>query len=187
MSKTLKTILVIVAAIVVLCAAVVVGGGIFASRIAGNAISMDATKISQVADGISPHVVPNGFTPVMSMDMMGVKMAMFGNDDQNGLITMMAMPAGASDADVERAMTQALDSQSGKQKVNWSKSETQPVTINGKEVQMKFSQGADSKGNAMRSITGAFTGENGTVGLFIMGTDATWNQAAIDAFLASLK
>lgn len=187
MSKTLKIILGIVAGLVVLCAVIGIGGTFLVGRMAGNAFSTDKTQITTTAGNIATHTLPAGYEPAFSMDILGVKMAMFGNDANNGIIGMMAMPAGAGDADVERSMSQAMDRQTGNQKVTWNKSETKPITINGKEVSMKFSTGTDQKGNAMRQISGAFTGEKGLVGLFIIGADATWDQAAVDTFLASLK
>jgi hypothetical protein len=60
------------------------------------------------------------------------------------------------------------------------------VTIRGQEVSLTVSEGNNRDGDPYRSMVGMFDGADGQVLLTISGRTSNWDQAAIDAFLASI-
>lgn len=175
--------------VLVLCFGIGIGGFIYIRGRASTAVSTDRTTIEQVASGIAGYRLPAGYEPIMSINLNTLKMAIFGHDTNNSMISLMALPANASEADVESAIAQVVEKQtkSSVSAVNWTKNETKIVTVGNQSYSVKLSEGTDSKGNPMRRISGVLPAQDHSVGLFVMGATKTWDQAALDGFLASLK
>lgn len=187
--KTGKTAMKGLIGLLVLCLGLGIGGFIYISSRASNAISTDRATIELVAGEIAGYRLPAGYEPIMSIDLNTLKMAIFGHDSNNSMISLMALPANASEGDVESAIAQVVETQtkSSISAVNWTKSETKIVTVSHQSYSVKISEGTDSQGNAMRRITGVLPAQDRSVGLYVMGATKTWDQAALDGFLASLN
>jgi len=175
--------------LLVLCLGLGLGGFLYLKGRASTAMSTDRTTIEQVAGGIAGYRLPAGYEPIMSINLNTVKMAIFGHDRNNSMISLMALPANASQNDVEDAIAQVVERQtkSSITAVNWTKNETKIVTVSNQSYSVKISEGTDSQGNAMRRLTGVLPAQNGSVGLYVMGATKTWDQTALDGFLASLN
>jgi hypothetical protein len=64
--------------------------------------------------------------------------------------------------------------------------ETRPVTIRGQEETLAFSEGVTSEGETYRQVAVTFQGQGGPALLVISAPAESWDQASVDAFLASI-
>lgn len=187
MSKGLKIALIVVAVLVCLCA---VGGGAtlyFGSSLMGQALVTDSAEAAKVGQEIAEYQKPVGYNEQMAMNIAGVKMVMLGGGD-GGVIMMMQAPAGAmSDADLKARMQQSFNQSMGRNNVTLSSAGTQDVVIKGKTVKMEMAEGTNDKGVKIRQGIAVFEGKGGPAILMLMGSEADWDPAKIDAFLASIK
>lgn len=175
--------------LLVLCLGLGIGGFIYIRGRASTVMSTDRATIEQVASGIAGYRLPTGYEPIMSINLNTLKMAIFGHDSNNSMISLMALPANASQNDVEDAIAQVVEKQtkSSITAINWTKNETKIVAVSNQSYSVKISEGTDSQGNVMRRITGVLPAQDHSVGLYVMGATKTWDQAALDGFLASLN
>lgn len=187
--KAAKTLIGGLLGLVVLCVGLGLGGYIYLRGRASTALSTDRTTVERVANDIAGYRLPRGYEPIMSVELNTTKIAIFGHDTNNSMISLMALPANASEADVESVIAQVVERQtrSSISGVHWTKSETQIVSVSNQSYGVKVSEGTDSQGNVMRRITGVLPAQHGSVGLYVMGATKTWDQAALDGFFASLN
>jgi hypothetical protein len=197
MSRTTKIILGIVIALVVLCGCIAGGiaivGAIAARQVtqfAKQNISVDATQVNQAAEAIASFSLPSGYKPAFSMNLLGFTMISYAGPDSNSLIMLMQYPATANlspeelIAQMNRAMTQQQYSAGNTQ---MKIVEQKPVNIRGQEATLTISEGVSSNNVKLRQAYTTFQGKSGPVILMVVSDASTWDQAAIDAFLASIQ
>ncbi len=188
MSRGLKIALIVVAVLVCLCA---VGGGAtlyFGSSLMGQALVTDSIEAAKVGKEIADYEKPAGYNEQMAMNIAGVKMVIMGGGADNGVIMMMQAPAGTlSEADLKARMQQSFNQSMGRNNVTLSSAGTQDVVIKGKTIKMEMSEGTNDKGVKIRQGIAVFDGKGGPAVLMMMGSEADWDPAKIDAFLASIK
>jgi len=64
----------------------------------------------------------------------------------------------------------------------------QTATIRGQPVELFIYEGADREGTPVRQVVSQlFEGKSGLVMLLIMGPEAGWDQAEVEAFLQSIR
>jgi hypothetical protein len=63
----------------------------------------------------------------------------------------------------------------------------QPATLRGKEVTITIGEGTNHEGDLYREIIAPFDGNAGQALLIIVEPVASWDQAKIDAFIASIR
>ena len=63
----------------------------------------------------------------------------------------------------------------------------QQVTVRGQTVTLVLSEGTNSSGQPYRTLTGVFQGKGGPALLSVEAPLSQWNQAEVDAFLASIR
>jgi hypothetical protein len=197
MSRTTKIILGIVIALVVLCGCIAGGiaiaGAIAARQVtqfAQQNISTDVTKVNQAAEAIASFNLPSGYKPTFSMNLMGFTMIGYAGPNSDSLIMLMQYPAtvNLSPDQLIAQMNQAMSQQ------QYSVGNTQmkivdqkPVNIRGQQATLTISEGVNSNNVKMRQAYTTFQGKSGPVILMIVSDAASWDQAAIDAFLASIQ
>ena len=65
--------------------------------------------------------------------------------------------------------------------------ETGPVTVRGQDATLVISEGVTSEGESYRQEAAAFQGQGGPALVVISGPVESWDQALVDAFLASIR
>jgi ribosomal protein S6E (S10) len=189
MSKGLKTALIVIAVFVCLCA---IGGGAalyFGGSFLSQAMVTNPADAAKVGQEIASYQKPEGYQEQIAMNFAGVKMViMTKNDGANGFIMMMQAPAGAmTEADLKARMQQSFNQSFSRNNVSLSSVGSQDVTIKGQTVKMEILEGTNDKGVKMRQGIAVFNGTGGPTVLMLMSSEADWDPAQIDAFLASIK
>lgn len=88
---------------------------------------------------------------------------------------------------LEQSLRDALASSTGNEAVEAAEVEEVPMTIRGEEVTATVGSGTGSSMGAMRVLTVPFTGNGGPALLMYQVAEADWDQAAVDAFIASFR
>ncbi len=199
MSRTTKIILWVVVGLLLVCVCVgVVGvialrsGGSLVEQIVskGMSISEKPEEVAKTAQGIADYKLPAGYKEMFGMSFFGFDMVAFGAaNDKSQVIMLMQFPQSVqmSQDEMEKQMEQAFQQQTGKKGMNLKVTGQTTKNIRDQQVNLTIREGADSDGQAVRQMSGMFKGKSGMVLLMIIGTPQTWNQGAIDAFIASLR
>lgn len=192
MSRNTKIILGILAALVVLCLCIAGGFAaftIFAANKAGQAIDMDPAQVEAQAGAIAGFDLPAGFEPAVSMDLLGMKMAGYNSSDERSHIFLMQFPASMqlSSDDMQKQIERAMNSsQQNYGDLEMKVVETRDVTIKGNQEQATISEGEGSNGS-YRQLAVMFEGNGGQAFLIYMTPTENWDDAEVDAFLASFR
>jgi hypothetical protein len=188
MSRETKLALGIVAGVLLLCLCIggvtVIGFGWFGQK-AVQSMTDSPAEVAEIAGDIVDYELPAGYQARFGMSLLGLKMAAFGSSEiESQMIMLMQFPEnfGGNQAEMEEQMRQALERQTGRRNGNMQTIDQIAVTIRDQEVILTVSEG-----NGLRQMTGVFQGKEGLVMLMISGLIQEWDQAAIDAFIASLR
>lgn len=195
LTRNQKIIIGVVGGIVLLCC---IGGGVlwWAGSTLVNQVAQgfnqDPAQAREVGQSIASYTAPSGYTEKFSMELLGIKMVAIGPEGTgNGTIMMlMTFPAGSggSTEQMQEQMSQAFSQQTGQGGFEFTTSEERTVTIRGQEVAFVIRDGSNSNGDQMRQGIAAFDGDGGNIVMFMaMGEPTSWDEAAIEEFLASIK
>ncbi|MEW5871580.1 MAG: hypothetical protein AB1894_20070 [Chloroflexota bacterium] len=194
MSRDTKIILAIVAGLLLvgICVCVV---AVLMLRSAGEKIGemvkTDPTQVAQVAAGIAQYDIPSGYSQ-MAMDFMGIYKAIImakKDTTDSPMIMMMSLPSstGLNTEDMQKSMERSLQQRTGSGSIEWQVVEEKTVKIRGEDAQLAISEGASSTGERYRSLISVFSGVHGPAILMIMGSEQSWDQTMIDAFISSIR
>lgn len=157
----------------------------------------DPTQARSVAHEITEYELPAGYRELMGFNMMGAKMVMISSGDlaastgggmpDSLLIMLMQAPGAADEAVTMRE--QMLARMGGQYGMGGSK--LQPVgtldsVIRGQDVVLDVSEGVSGDGTEIRMLSGVFEGKGGQALLAVVAPVAAWDEAALNAFLASM-
>ncbi len=190
MSRETKIILAVVIGLVVICACI--GGGVVlmlarGGQILSNATSTQPQDVSAVAGKIADYTLPAGYKEAMSMSLLGVSMAGFSSDDDQTFIFLFQVPKGTISPDQFRQQVEQMAQNQLGSDYTLQPAGTQQATIRGQSVELQMYIGTRSSGESIRQMMGAFEGKGGPAWLMVFGPANAWDQAAVDAFIASLK
>jgi hypothetical protein len=124
------------------------------------------------------------------MDVADMLMIGYDHSDGRSHIFLMQAPASANITveEMERQMRDAIASSQGQNPAEVVESEEVQLTILGQDVTGIMGQGTRSEDNAdYRILTVPFTGRGGPTLLIIERPEASWDQAEVDAFIASFQ
>ena len=195
MSKNTKRLLIILAIAIVFCvvgvAAAIGGVGLLADRFKDN-ITDDPTKAQQMAHEFIHYELPEGYTEKLGMDLLVYKMIMIADAEDAStkpmiLLAHFQQTQGMTPEEMSQQMQKSLEQQNGSKGANLKLVETRKVTINGQETSLAVNEGTDSNGNTLRQWVTTCPGKTGLVMILIQGDTASWDDAAFNAFLASLS
>ena len=165
---------------VLICLLALAGCGAFGS----------GEKTVERATQIAEFDVPQGFTPGFSADLAGVVMVTFDHVDGRSHIFVTQAPESANITreELEASLRQSLASSSAAEAVETAEVEEIPLTIRGETVTGTIGVGTSSTDNAPYCVlTVPFTGNNGPAILLYQRPESSWDQAEVDAFIASFR
>ncbi len=145
-----------------------------------------AEKATQIAE----FDVPAGYAADFGMDLGGTVMVGYSKPDTASHFFLIQAPesSGMDRAQLEQALRDALASNADNETVQAAEVEEIPMTIRGEEVTATVGSGTGSDGAAaVRVLTVPFTGNGGPALLMFQTAEADWNQAEVDAFIASFR
>ena len=145
-----------------------------------------AEKATQIAE----FDVPAGYAADFGMDLGGTVMVGYSKPDTASHFFLIQAPesSGMDREQLEQALRDALASSAGNEAVEAAEVEEVPMTIRGEEVTATVGSGTGSGGTtAIRVLTVPFTGNGGPALLMFQTAEADWDQAEVDAFIASFR
>ena len=196
MSTGLKVALILLAAGGVLML-VCCGGMAFVVNKVKNNISEDPAVVRARTKDVTDIEIPDDFQPVMSMDLIIMKMFVYETKKQDGQTKKhdgMLMIAElhqnfAKDQNAEAQMKDAMNKQGkGQPDLDIIKSETREFEIKGKPASFKFSEAQDPKTKKeFRQVTGSFPGKAGTAMLVLQVPANEYDEEEIVEMIESIK
>jgi hypothetical protein len=163
---------------------------ILALTLAGCGLVSTGEEAAEQAGEIADYTVPEGFRPSFSMDVADMLMIGYDHSDGRSHIFLMQAPASANITaeEMEQQMQDAIASSQGQGATEVVESEEVQLTILGQDVTGAMGRGTSSEDNAdYRVLTVPFAGKGGPAILIIERPEANWDQAEVDAFIASFQ
>lgn len=148
-------------------------------------INTDTDQVYSAADEIVNFDLPAGYDPDFSTHLMGYTVAAFNPGDGHSHLYLI-QSENESDGEKLADMLDRLAVNTGDPQTHMTVIETRPVTVRGQEVTLVISDGVNSEGASYRQAAVAFQGLGGPVLLVISEPVDSWDQAKVDALLASI-
>jgi hypothetical protein len=194
MSRSTKIIVAVFTGIVVLillCAGTFMlsQGGLAWNGMA-RAMSFDAADVSREAQAIADFELPEGYTPSYSFRAGGFKLAGYDPGDKHSHLMLVLAPEWVklNAADFENYLRRNFGDMLG-----WGEKgknvivDRRTLRVAGQPVEFAISEGVNSDGSSYRSMVGAWDSPRGIVLIYVEEPVTRWNQAVIDAFIASIR
>lgn len=180
-----------------LCLCLGVGGFFMLNRVGSSvmeSVKTDPGDAAQVGAKIAEYSLPDGYSHMMGMSILGYDFVIIGPQDgsMNGMIIMLAQFSqsymqGSDPQAFQEQMQRSLEQQSGRRGLKMEVVETKTMTIRGQEVEVLILEGTDENGTSMRQLITNFNTETGLAMVMIQGLTEDWDQAAADQFLESIR
>jgi len=140
---------------------------------------------------IVDYTLPPGYSEVIGMrffDSTMVAIAQKNAAPDDMLLMLMKPPEGAEveQAMLEKQLAAALRQQFSMQGFNLTLDTVETRAINNEEVVLTYRKGEDNRGAPYRQMSTLFNGSKGKVFILVQGSEAGWDQAALDKFLDSI-
>jgi hypothetical protein len=205
-SRSAKIIIVILIALLGLCICACLGGSMVSTLATGSLVQQlvsssvgdmetepstthSPEEAGQIARSMVDFTLPPGYQPQSALTFWGVDIVAFDNRESTDPLIFMAEvpPLGGMSRLVLDQFQQANQYTINNEQVSVRTVGETQATIRDQNVTFIIREGVTSDGTVFRQISGAFDGQNGLVFLFIVGTQQSWNEAAIDSFIKSLR
>jgi hypothetical protein len=193
MSRNTKVILAVFMGIVVLilmCAGtMVISLGGLAWNGMAQAMEFDAEQVSEQAASIANFELPAGYRPGYAFNAGGFRMVGYDMGDNHSHLILVQSPTWLK-LD-QMALEKELRRQFG-DKVDWGDEkgsklvDRRTLHVAGQPVEFAISEGVNSEGGSYRSMVGVWGSPSGQVLINVVEPAAHWNQAEVDAFIASI-
>jgi hypothetical protein len=148
-------------------------------------------EAAQKATEIAEFTPPEGFNAEFSMDVGGMVMVGYNRANSNSHIFLIQAPesSGVTREQLEQSLHDAVASGQSSSAVETISTEEIPVTIRGEEVTATLGTGTSGANNErnVRMLTVPFDGNGGPALLLYQTDEAEWDQAEVDALLASFR
>jgi hypothetical protein len=158
----------------------------------GMALAMehDGAEVSSHAASIAEFQLPEGYAPDYSFSAGGFHLVGYDpGDDHSHLILVQAPEWLELDgAEFERQMRRDFGDMLGwGEKEETTTVDHRTLRVAGEPVEFAISEGVNSDGGDYRSMAGVWNSPHGQVMIYIEEPVTRWNQAEIDAFVASIR
>jgi len=162
---------------------------LFLGGLAGCSRRSDAGSINAAAAKIANFSLPAGYSPEATAEIGGYLFVSYAPGDGHSHIQFIQAPA---DATVDRATLEKYIQQASQNRDYDPNTRSQVVgsfqaTIRGQSVTLVISEATNSAHQPYRSVTGVFQGKGGTALLSVESPVNSWNQGAVDQFIASIS
>jgi hypothetical protein len=153
------------------------------------AVTFDSQAIAGSAAEIARFELPHGYSPDYAFTIGGFQMVGFDPGDNHSHLMLVKAPAWFN-LD-QQQFEQQLRRDYG-DKLKWSERDEAKVVdhrtlrVEGQPVEFAIGEGVNSDGAAYRTMAGVWDSPDGQVFIYIEEPLSRWNQAEIDAFVASI-
>lgn len=191
MSTTVKVIIGVVAAGILLCLLLGAAGLIlfnWTGRQVSRTIQSDPVQISEIGGTIADYDLPAGFEDAYSQQLAGFDLVAYNGADGHSHLYFFQLPQGVHvDMDeIKRQLDQATG-EPAKIDVRSRVVDQVPVTLRGQDTTVVISEATNSEGLTYRTASAVFQGKGGQALVVFERPTSSWDQAEVDAFLASIR
>jgi hypothetical protein len=149
-------------------------------------INSNPDEVLSTASEIADFEPPAGYTSEFTASLLGYTVAAYNPGDGHSHLYLI-QSENESDGEKLADMLTELVPGSSDPNTRLTVVENRPAMIRGQEVTLVISDGTNSEGQSYRQVTAGFQGKGGPALLVLSETMERWDQAAVDAFLASIK
>lgn len=153
-----------------------------------NSMVEDPQEAAEMGAEVAEIELPSGYAPIGGMNIMGMKMAMYGSESRQSMIILMKIPGVSSvnDVDMESMRDQMIRGM-GRQMNDVRLIEQYEATIRGKPGQVIIQEGTSSEGILTRMLVAVFEGKIGLSMMMVMSPADEWDQDVADNVLESIR
>ena len=161
----------------------------FAGSGLARTLEFDGAKVSSQAAAIADFELPEGYAPSYSFRAGGFKLVGYDPGDHQSHLMLVQAPEWVklNAADFESYLRRNFGDMLG-----WGKKENNEIVdrrtlrVDGRAVEFAIGEGASSDGSSYRSMVGVWDSPRGAILIYVEEPVTRWNQAVIDAFIASI-
>jgi hypothetical protein len=191
MSTPVKLILGFVLGAVLACVLIaVLGLTIFRSAAVSvlSDVQAEPGEAAQVAAEIAEFTLPAGYTSAVATQIAHLEVVGYNSPSGNSHIYLFQLPPflHVDQAELERQLQSATESEGNAQIVDMKVIEQQAVTIRGQATILVVSEGTNGAGGSIRSASAVFAGNDGQALLSFSGPASEWDAALITDFIDSM-
>lgn len=88
---------------------------------------------------------------------------------------------------MEAQLQQSVEQQVNSEGLQLETVGEETISVRDQPVTLTIREGTNAEGDSVRQITGIFQGKSGPTMLMILGDQESWDQAAVDQFLGSIR
>lgn len=190
MNRTTKIIVGIAVGVIILCFVCAVSGILIFSiggRTIERSVQMNSANVTEIGSDIAEYDLPDGFGEGYAAQAADFSLVAYTGADGHSHIYFLQLPAyvNLDEAEIRNRMQQAQES--GDLPEELKVVETQTGMIRGEEIELVISEGANHDGQSYRQVSGTFQGKGGQAMVVFEAPVEAWDQATVDAFLASIR
>ncbi len=191
MNATRNIILGVVAGMIILCVGLGVAGFILfrsTAQALGTTMETNAQQVSEISDTMAEYDLPAGFGNGYAAHIAGFTVVGYTGNDGHSHVYFVQIPAGVKidQGEIERQLDQAAGRPQNRRQSTRIVDQV-PTTIRGQETTLVLSEGINSDDQPFREATAMFQGRGGQTLVVYETPTSSWNQADVDAFLASIR
>ncbi len=152
-----------------------------------NIMITDSRQAAAIGHQILDYDLPAGYAERLASNV-GYKMVAISRQGGGMVIMLMQFPEmGMSRDEMEKQMQRSMAQQGSGSGITWGPPTERTLVIKGRETVLTARTGTDNRGALQRQETATTQGKGGVVMIMVMGDDATWDGASLDAFLTSIR
>jgi hypothetical protein len=155
----------------------------------GRSVQDDPAQVASAASNIADFDLPAGYSPEAAINFGGFQFVAYSPGDGRSHIMLIQVPGSANvdQATLEKYAQQAENNRGYAGKTGLRKVGEMQATIRGQARTLTVSEGTNSDGQPFRVVNGVFQGRGGLAYLTVEEPISRWNQATIEAFIASIR
>ncbi len=189
MTEYRKKIIAILGGLFVVCSCC--GGLVFwLGSLLSQSVVTDPSQVQDIGQEIAEYTPPAGYSEILGVDFMNTKTVAMATEDPSSdtIIFLMQVPEaqGVSEAEIERQL-QLMLRRFNVQPIDFTQERVETRLVNDQEVEVTFHRGADNTGKAFKQMTVFFQSDKGRAFLMAQGSEAGWDQEALNSLLASIQ
>lgn len=158
-----------------------------AGRALVGVIGTSAERVPAVAASIAEFDVPEGYVADYAADFAGFAIAAYKPREGRGHILLAQAPDWVEIDENQIAAEMRRAAGKTTEVTRTRVEEVREVVVRGEPVTMTISRGESAAGHAYVEGVTVFKGKGGTACLVVVGEAETWNQAEVDALIASME
>lgn len=191
MNGTIKIILGLIAGITLVCLILGISGLLLFQSTVETVVQASPVEVKfeeHAPEEIADYALPSGFGDKFTLQLGGYSLVGYTGDDGHSHIYLAQADASTGvTLDAIEGWIQKSAGSASESITDMHTVETVSGEIRGQQVDLVISEGTNHDGDVYRQVSGLFEGVHGPAVVVISGPEATWDQARVDAFIASIR